>query len=214
MEQTIPNDILTLFALDSDLKSIINLCKTSKKVNDSICNNELFWKQKLQREYYDIDISNVTEYKNLYLYLKRRTKVNNNIYEMPGWGDVKTNNKSIAVFGEGGHAYIIFENGKFNTQNLSNSGIYFPEFSPEHFHDLGTDIFILSRLSVIEMAKNFVNNTSFVTGPYGEKYIIIIESTLKKDSLNAIINEWKRPFTTDNQPTYFLKGGKFKTIIE
>ena len=211
MEQTFPNDVLTLFALDSDLKSIINLCKTSKKVNDSICNNPYFWKQKLQREYYDIDISNVTEYKNLYIYLKKRPRVNN---ESQQWGDVRDNKGRISVLGNGGQQYIILENGKFNSWELSKSAIYFPEYSPEYFHDIGTDIFILSRLSVIEMAKNFVNNTSFVTGPYSEKYIIIIESTLKKDSLNAIINEWKRPFTTDNQPTYFLKGGKFKTIIE
>jgi hypothetical protein len=50
MEQTDKN-VLMEMALDLDLVSLTNLCKTSKKMNETICANEVFWMKKLYKDY-------------------------------------------------------------------------------------------------------------------------------------------------------------------
>ena len=50
MEQTDKNVLIDL-ALNLDLNSLSNLCKTSKKINEIICANDLFWRKKLNKDY-------------------------------------------------------------------------------------------------------------------------------------------------------------------
>jgi hypothetical protein len=49
-----PKEVLFQLALELNDKDIINLCLSSKRANDSICNNERFWKLKLRKEYPEI----------------------------------------------------------------------------------------------------------------------------------------------------------------
>jgi len=42
---------LILIAMELDLPSIINFCKTSNKVNKSVCKNKFFWINKLKKDY-------------------------------------------------------------------------------------------------------------------------------------------------------------------
>lgn len=44
-------DSIKLIALELDLPTLINLCNTSKKFNDFICKDKLFWKNKLNKDY-------------------------------------------------------------------------------------------------------------------------------------------------------------------
>lgn len=44
-------DELFLLALELDLSSIINFCKSSKKVNEKICHNERFWRVKVNKDF-------------------------------------------------------------------------------------------------------------------------------------------------------------------
>lgn len=47
----LPNDILIYMALDMDMVEIISLCKTSTRLNLSICQNSSFWISKLKKDY-------------------------------------------------------------------------------------------------------------------------------------------------------------------
>jgi hypothetical protein len=50
MEQTDKNVLMDM-ALQLDLASLTNLCKTSKKMNQTLCNNDVFWMKKLYKDY-------------------------------------------------------------------------------------------------------------------------------------------------------------------
>tara|TARA_R110001599_G_scaffold44889_5_gene133243 strand:- start:94 stop:678 length:585 start_codon:yes stop_codon:yes gene_type:complete len=60
-------DILVLFALELDLPELLSLCRTSKRINNLLCQNNNFWRRKIEKEhpkllqYYPTD-----EYKELY----------------------------------------------------------------------------------------------------------------------------------------------------
>ena len=49
--ESLSSDILRNMAMDMDLKSIKNLCLTSKKFNGAICANRNFWVNKLLKDY-------------------------------------------------------------------------------------------------------------------------------------------------------------------
>lgn len=48
----LPKDILLKLAMELDLSEILNLCESDKKINDNICENNWFWKEKLQKDFY------------------------------------------------------------------------------------------------------------------------------------------------------------------
>lgn len=50
MEQTDKNVLMDM-ALQLDLTSLTNLCKTSKKMNQTLCSNDVFWMKKLYKDY-------------------------------------------------------------------------------------------------------------------------------------------------------------------
>lgn len=43
-------DILILLALEMDAETISKLCRTSKRVNELICKDQMFWRKKLEKE--------------------------------------------------------------------------------------------------------------------------------------------------------------------
>lgn len=72
-------NLIILLALEFNPEDIINFCLTSKRYNESICKNSIFWMNKLYNEYPDIQMSlkgmrNV-DYKKIYLSLMRKEKV-------------------------------------------------------------------------------------------------------------------------------------------
>lgn len=42
---------LILIAMELDLPSVLNFCKSSKKINNSVCKNKFFWINKLKKDY-------------------------------------------------------------------------------------------------------------------------------------------------------------------
>jgi hypothetical protein len=46
-----PKEMLIQVALELDMENIIKFCKTNKKVNSAVCENENFWRQKLLKDY-------------------------------------------------------------------------------------------------------------------------------------------------------------------
>ena len=49
--ETLPVDVLVMMALDMDTIEALRLCQTSTKLNQAICNNPNFWRQKLIRDF-------------------------------------------------------------------------------------------------------------------------------------------------------------------
>jgi len=47
----VPVELIQKIGLDLDLWEIYSLCLTSKTFNNAVCNDDLFWKEKIQRFY-------------------------------------------------------------------------------------------------------------------------------------------------------------------
>ncbi len=65
--ENLPRDVLFYFALEFDLPTVYNLCRTSKKLNQKLCQSDEFWSQRLLRDYqirYQ-DIGGKSESKNI-----------------------------------------------------------------------------------------------------------------------------------------------------
>ena len=48
--EKLSRDTLILIALEMDLSSILELCKTNKRINEKICQNDMFWLNKIKKE--------------------------------------------------------------------------------------------------------------------------------------------------------------------
>jgi hypothetical protein len=69
MDTKLNRDELFLIAMDLDISSLINLCKSSKLINEKICNNNIFWRNKLYKDCPNalmIPNNMITDYKALY----------------------------------------------------------------------------------------------------------------------------------------------------
>lgn len=47
---TVPKDVLILFALEMDMYTLLQFCKSNSTINDLICANNIFWKNKIEKE--------------------------------------------------------------------------------------------------------------------------------------------------------------------
>lgn len=50
MEQ-LPKDLIIKLALELDLSELLSLCSSSKKINSTVCQNEIFWMNKLIKDF-------------------------------------------------------------------------------------------------------------------------------------------------------------------
>ena len=168
MEST-SRDILFMLMLEFDLNVIIHLCSKNSKINREICNNRFFWKRKLEKEYPKIDITNVIEFKKLYLYLKNKPGINNDA--LPKIGNLSPDGNSI----------LGTDRTYYPANEIIKSNLIFPTYPPEYFLPLGTDNFVISNHTLTEMITNLVtiagNKISFITGPYNESYRVVFTNT-------------------------------------
>ena len=167
--ESISRDVLFMLMLEFDLNVIIYLCSKNSKVNREICNNRFFWKRKLEKDYPKINITNVTQFKTLYLYLKNKPGINNDVLSKIG---------NLSPDGN----TILGKDGKYYPANaIVGSALIFPTYPPEYFSPLGTDDFVISNNTLREMIANIVtisgNKISFITGPYNERYRVIFTGT-------------------------------------
>lgn len=44
-------DVLLLLAMQMDLPTLNNFCRTSKRINEKVCNNDIFWRNKLEKDF-------------------------------------------------------------------------------------------------------------------------------------------------------------------
>lgn len=68
----LPKDVLLMMAIDDmDYQTVLRLCQTNTRYNTILCNNPDFWRRKLQRDYPNLNIENVTNYRGLYASLRK-----------------------------------------------------------------------------------------------------------------------------------------------
>ncbi len=79
--EDLPVDILMLIALDMETPEILQLCRTSTKLNQSICNNPNFWRNKIIKDFkINFGPKDVKTLKEYYILLSRA-------YSMGYWVD-------------------------------------------------------------------------------------------------------------------------------
>ena len=183
----VPKDILIMMALDLDLPSLYSLCRSDASKNRILCASSIFWRKKLEQDYPKIDITDIksTNYKPLYEYLTLKPK---NIKDGE-LGSLSHNRK--AVLGAGGVYYTV--GNEAYQRNFLNSGITFPTFPPDFMSNF-TNIVLLHRDTSRQVAKNEVNNKSYVTGNFGEKYNVTFAPPTDDKYLvthNKILNDMK-----------------------
>lgn len=75
-------EILILLALELDLKSLLKFCQTNKKINKIICDNDIFWKNKIEKERPEF-LSKIYEHLNFKTYKDLYKKLlGENVYEL------------------------------------------------------------------------------------------------------------------------------------
>ena len=62
-------DIIISLALEYDLPTLLNYCRTSKRINDLVCNSNLFWILKLKKDF-GISLEDKLRAKEYYKYRK------------------------------------------------------------------------------------------------------------------------------------------------
>ena len=145
------NDILTLIGLELDLHDIENYKLVCSRIY-KICNSNSFWYNKLQRDYSNIDVSDVCYYKKLYYYLNQRIECKeydnfgNKIYDEMRAYDYKKN---------------IFR--------------FFPNYPP-NFYLPFTNIFKIEYKKIQQIYMNVKINKSSIEGKYGEIYKVVIKT--------------------------------------
>lgn len=67
-------DLIIFLALDLDLITLIKLCATNKKFNNLICNNNIFWMNRLHQDYPNTlnKFSKDSNFKKIYISLKNK----------------------------------------------------------------------------------------------------------------------------------------------
>ena len=152
--ETIGKDLISYIGLKLDLESIEKLCKTSKKFQE-ICSSEMFWRNKLIKEFPMIDIDKVKDLKDLYKYLLSKPKI-----VQPG--DLIEKGDIIIV-----DRKVIFPN---------DEKILFPEFPPHYYRELKDYLidthykWILETLPSIPYQKIENVDEDYIEGKFGERY--------------------------------------------
>lgn len=74
--ENLNKDILIYLAFYMDMPTLLNYCLVSKRFNSLVCGNNMFWKNKLNKDYPStIDkFSNNSNFKDIYISLINRTK--------------------------------------------------------------------------------------------------------------------------------------------
>ena len=48
--EKLPKDMIIYLAMEMELPEIISFCNTSKKINERVCKNNIFWRNKIEKE--------------------------------------------------------------------------------------------------------------------------------------------------------------------
>ena len=48
--EKLPKDMIIYLAMEMELLEIISFCNTSKKINERVCKNNIFWRNKIEKE--------------------------------------------------------------------------------------------------------------------------------------------------------------------
>ena len=204
-------DIILSYVLDLDLKSIYQLCKSSKKFNNAICNSNIFWRKKLEKDYPNVNISNVSDVKNLYKYLKVKAPIHeihasDYIYEYDyeSYDFIEyiqeeliknegVEKGDVVIFEEFPYRRYLWDGKNFLIDN-NDDGFFvtdafsFPETPPNYWEN----IIVNGQLSVPSyiITEAIKNGSKYITGKFKERYLIEMHHMDEKEErLKIMENE-------------------------
>ena len=208
---TVPKDVLMLAILDLDLPSIISLCSTKEDFNEIICKSEIFWRKKLEKDHPNINIDNVKEFKKLYLWLSRKIKCGDNVGDLTWTGAIVGHGESFPLFKKyenkqhkvgditwfgcqipfSGKHLMPEKGSEININNVDSADVYFPKYPCGYLSEYSCRFMLYNKQD--EIIKNLTpDNKSFVTGPFGEKYSVVIHDIegVPKGRLHGYLGEY------------------------
>lgn len=118
--ETIDKNVLRLIALELDLPSLLRFCQSDKFKNQEICESNIFWRLKLNRDYPETiskfnDLPNVN-YKKIYVSMYNNLS---QIYTV------------ILNWVRGPFLYDYIQKGDITTEDVENLQLIYPEFLDE-----------------------------------------------------------------------------------
>jgi hypothetical protein len=205
--ENLPKDLKMMLALELSINDISKLCRASKKFNEIICSSTIFWRNKLKKDFPNIDITNVSNnnVKKFYQYLVQRPKVygveisayfdNYNGYDfIDQLSDTLVNQYQlkkgdVIIFEEFPTRKYIWDGETFRIDYdddyfLIPKHLNFPIFPP-HFWDE------ILEYEHVFIPQAFIDETIFknensITGIFGEKYKIINDKVPLKEYLELL----------------------------
>jgi len=204
--ENLPKDVLFSIAIELDLYDLLIFCKSHRNINDKVCKNRDIWAKKLMNEYPLMNINNVKNVKDLYLWLNEKIGIINNSKKFKK-GEYKIfKYEDIYYIPTAINRQIDLKNGKvINPSSLFQVGepLQFPNVSPDFFGyrelkdslslmrepKIKYSFMVISEKSLYEIFKNLDGEKSFVTGPFNEIYPVIFRSTSQDKNYKNQLNE-------------------------
>lgn len=189
-------DVIPLIAIDLDLNSLNKLCQTSKNFNKYICQSSTFWRQKLLKEFPNIDVKHVKETKKLYEYLiskaelihTRISKYLKDYNEDTFFQKSKLINDllirydlkkgDVIIFDEIPKEKYIWTGSDFEIHGRTKHPILsevfsFPDFPPKYWNG----IIDLEYISIPYKKAVDAMNNKYLTGKFDERYSLLGKHT-------------------------------------
>lgn len=179
-------EILFLLALESDLADILTLCRTKKSAKKEICDNEKFWKIKVERDYPELKGKQISEYKKLYEELKTGKVYG---YEYNTYETVYT----ASPFTTGKERFFTISFPSTSEEMESKIEKIINKYPETRNQDLEDFTFVLNK----RLPKGFIPSKVWFIDTDADWFYPILGFLSKKDAQNYLITFLKRMIESD-----------------
>lgn len=179
-------EILFLLALESDLADILTLCRTKKSAKKAICDNEVFWKIKVERDYPELKGKQISEYKKLYEELKtgKVYGIDHNTYETV---------YTASPFTTGKERFFTISFPSTTEEMESKIEKIINKYPETRNEDLEDFTFVLSK----RLPEGFIPSKVWIINTDADWYYPIVGFLSKKDAENYLITFLKKMIESD-----------------
>jgi len=173
--ENMSNDVLRKIALNLSLKDLVSNCRLSKKFNIVICSNELFWNEKVRKDFPEQTLLVNNSFKQTYRFLMRDLYCfGRNTIGQLGLGDTRPRYTPELVEDIRGVSMVAC--GASHTAIIANNKLY--TAGSNLFGQLGRNISeIRPRFGTLNFSSNFtlvpgVENVSYVACGYAHTAVV------------------------------------------
>ncbi len=171
-------DELISLAVELDLPSLLNFCKMNKRTNDKICNNEIFWKTKLNKDFPNF-VNRQNSYKKQYLFL-------NKILTRKRFEDIlKKPSIASELMGFDNEIFLDLYDLLYNMDSEHNFGVIRINF--DRYDDEGEDISLPEIVNEYYVLESILSENDYKEGEIGRRRSLINE--IKEGNFHDILAE-------------------------